>query len=184
MLALTALALYTPLQQIDRPLVLVEDGVVASVGSRLEREIPADARLLDFKDGILAPGLVDIHIHGAGGFDVMQPDAQARGRMERFLAARGVTSYFPTTVTAGVSAASIAYAIINFVIGLILYRQLAEPGIITLIVAMFFFGGVQLFFMGMIGEYVLAIYGQVREKPVVFERERVNFGETRPPSGT
>ena len=27
----------------------------------------------------------------------------------------------------------------------------------------------------MIGEYVLAIYGQVREKPVVFERERVNF---------
>ena len=46
---------------------------------------------------------------------------------------------------------------------------------------MFFFGGVQLFFMGMIGEYVLAIYGQVREKPVVFERERVNF-DGPPPS--
>ena len=41
---------------------------------------------------------------------------------------------------------------------------------------MFFFGGVQLLFMGMIGEYILAIYGQVREKPVVFERERINFG--------
>ena len=75
-----------------------------------------------------------------------------------------------------ISAMSIIYAIINFVVGLIQYRQLAEPGIITLIVAMFFFGGVQLFFMGMIGEYVLAIYGQVREKPVVFERERINFG--------
>ncbi len=81
-----------------------------------------------------------------------------------------------------ISALSITYAIINFVIGLVLYRQLAEPGIITLIVAMFFFGGVQLFFMGMIGEYVLAIYGQVREKPVVFERERVNF-DPPPPSG-
>lgn len=80
-----------------------------------------------------------------------------------------------------ISAVSIIYAIINLVIGLILYRQLAEPGIITLIVAMFFFGGVQLFFMGMIGEYVLAIYGQVREKPVVFERERVNFGPSPPP---
>lgn len=72
---------------------------------------------------------------------------------------------------------SVAYAVINLLLGLILYRRLAEPGILTLIVAMFFFGGVQLFFMGMIGEYVLAIYGQVREKPVVFERERVNFNE-------
>ena len=48
----------------------------------------------------------------------------------------------------------------------------------TLIVALFFFGGVQLFFMGLIGEYVLAIHGQVREKPVVFERERINFEST------
>jgi hypothetical protein len=75
---------------------------------------------------------------------------------------------------------SIAYAIVNFIIGLVLYQKLAEPGILTLIVAMFFFGGVQLFFMGMIGEYVLAIYGQVREKPVVFERERVNFAPPPP----
>lgn len=81
-----------------------------------------------------------------------------------------------------ISALSIGYAIVNFVLGLLLYRQLAEPGIITLIVAMFFFGGVQLFFMGMIGEYVLAIHGQVRAKPVVFERERVNFDQPHPPS--
>jgi len=50
----------------------------------------------------------------------------------------------------------------------------------TLIIAMFFFAGVQLFFVGMIGEYVLAIYGQVREKPVVFERERINFDNKQP----
>lgn len=73
------------------------------------------------------------------------------------------------------SFASIAYAVVNLLLGFVLYQRLAEPGILTLIVAMFFFGGVQLFFMGMIGEYILAIYGQVREKPVVFERERVNF---------
>lgn len=70
---------------------------------------------------------------------------------------------------------SIAYAIINFVIGILYFQELADPGIITLIVALFFFGGVQLFVMGMIGEYVLGIYGQVRSKPVVFERERINF---------
>jgi N-acetylglucosamine-6-phosphate deacetylase len=126
MLALTALALYTPLQQIDRPLVLVEDGVVASVGPRIEREIPADARRLDFKEGILAPGLIDIHIHGAGGFDVMQPDAQARGRMERFLAARGVTSYFPTTVTAPVD--TIIRALENLADGIERAPNNSEPG--------------------------------------------------------
>jgi len=74
-----------------------------------------------------------------------------------------------------ISLLSIFYAIANLVIGLILYRQLTEPGIMTLIVAMFFFSGVQLFFIGLVGEYVLAIYGQVRGKPVVFERERINF---------
>jgi len=74
-----------------------------------------------------------------------------------------------------ISFLSILYALANFVMSLIYYQQLTEPGIMTLIMAMFFFGGVQLFFMGMIGEYILAIYAQVRGKPVVFERERINF---------
>src|SRR5215472_3607373 len=100
MLALTARSLYTPLEQIDRPLVVVEDGVVVTVGSRSDHEIPGKAKLLDFPDSILTPGLVDIHIHGAAGFDVMQADAEGRSRIEKFLAHRGVTSYFPTTVTA------------------------------------------------------------------------------------
>lgn len=71
--------------------------------------------------------------------------------------------------------ASLFYALTNLFISLVFFRQLAEPGIMTIIVALFFFGGVQLFFLGMIGEYVLAIYGQVRNKPVLFERERINF---------
>jgi glycosyltransferase involved in cell wall biosynthesis len=70
---------------------------------------------------------------------------------------------------------SVLYAFTNFIAGLIFYQKIAEPGIITLIVAAFFFGGVQLFFLGLIGEYVLAIYSRVRDKPVVFERERINF---------
>ena len=75
-----------------------------------------------------------------------------------------------------ISMLSVAYASVTLILSLILYRKIAEPGIPTLIVALFFFGGVQIFFMGMIGEYILAIYAQVREKPVVFERERINFG--------
>ena len=74
---------------------------------------------------------------------------------------------------------SIAYSLVNLITGLIFFRQVAAPGIMTLIVALFFFGGVQLFFVGVIGEYVLAIFRQVRDAPVVFERERINFDEPR-----
>jgi hypothetical protein len=56
----------------------------------------------------------------------------------------------------------------------------AEAGIPTVILAVFFFGGVQLLFLGVIGEYVLAIFNQVRRRPIVFERERINFAEARP----
>jgi hypothetical protein len=54
------------------------------------------------------------------------------------------------------------------------YRD-AQAGVPTLIVALFFFGGVQLLFLGILGEYILAIYNQVRKKPLVVERERINF---------
>jgi polyisoprenyl-phosphate glycosyltransferase len=80
----------------------------------------------------------------------------------------------------GLAILSLLYSIFNLVIGLVRFQTITEPGVMTLVVAFFFFGGVQLFFLGVIGEYVLAIYGQVRERPVVFERERINF-ETQPP---
>ncbi len=70
---------------------------------------------------------------------------------------------------------SVAYALLNMIGGLIFYGHIAQPGIMTLIVALFFFGGVQLFFLGPLGEYILAIYGQVRKRPLVVERERINF---------
>jgi hypothetical protein len=34
---------------------------------------------------------------------------------------------------------------------------------------------VQLLFLGVIGEYIIAIFNQVRRRPIVFERERINF---------
>jgi polyisoprenyl-phosphate glycosyltransferase len=48
-------------------------------------------------------------------------------------------------------------------------------GIPTLIVALFIFGGIQLFFLGLIGEYVLSVHAQVRPQPPVFDVERINF---------
>lgn len=100
MIVLTAKVLYTPLEKIDRPVVLIEDGRVQEVGSRTELELPGNCKVHDFGDGILGPGLVDMHIHGSAGYDVMRTDESGFAKIESFLAGRGVTSYFPTTVTA------------------------------------------------------------------------------------
>lgn len=51
----------------------------------------------------------------------------------------------------------------------------ASPGIPTLIVATFLFGGVNLFFLGLMGEYILSIHSSVRPAPPMFERERINL---------
>lgn len=51
----------------------------------------------------------------------------------------------------------------------------AGAGIPTVIVAIFFFGGLQIFFLGLIGEYVLSIHSQVRPLPKAFDRERINL---------
>ncbi len=100
MLALTAKALLTPLERIERPLVLIEEGRVAGISTQSETEIPAGSKRVDFGEHMLAPGLIDIHVHGSAGYDVMQEDEAGRRKFEEFLARCGVTSYYPTTVTA------------------------------------------------------------------------------------
>jgi N-acetylglucosamine-6-phosphate deacetylase len=100
MLAFTAAKLLTPDDAIEHPLLLVEDGHVVEIADRADRQLPADISVTDFGDSIIAPGYVDVHIHGSSGYDVMDDDADALPTVERLLARHGVTSYFPTTVTA------------------------------------------------------------------------------------
>jgi len=73
------------------------------------------------------------------------------------------------------SVLSILYAFVQLLINFICFRRFAPPGIATLIVAVFFFSGVQLFFMGVLGEYISAVHYQVRKKPIVIIKEKVNF---------
>ncbi len=70
---------------------------------------------------------------------------------------------------------SVTYALAEFVINLLFFRRFAPPGIPTLAVAIFFFSGVQLFFLGVLGEYISAIHFQVRKRPLVIEREKINL---------
>ena len=99
-IALTAAGLVTPLDYVSRPLLLVEDGVILEVSSIEETALPSNIKHYDFGDATLAPGFLDIHVHGGSGHDVMNDDAALLAGMEQFMAKHGVTSYLPTTVTA------------------------------------------------------------------------------------
>jgi N-acetylglucosamine-6-phosphate deacetylase len=104
MIVLCAHRLYTPQEEIQNPLLFIDDGLVSAVSSRAQQEIPNHAKVVDltkdFADAILAPGFVDIHMHGAAGLDVMQASPADLPHLNKFLTAHGVTGYFPTTVAA------------------------------------------------------------------------------------
>ena len=74
-----------------------------------------------------------------------------------------------------ISIASIIYSVVLLIINIIYFREISAPGIPTLIVSIFFFSGVQLLFLGIIGEYISAIHQQVRKKPLVIEKKTINF---------
>jgi N-acetylglucosamine-6-phosphate deacetylase len=100
MLAFTAGRLLTPTESIEHPLLLLDQGRVLEISARSGMHAPNGAALVDLGDGVIAPGYVDLHIHGSAGFDVMDDTAEALPAIEQLLARHGVTSYFPTTVTA------------------------------------------------------------------------------------
>ncbi|HKN73420.1 MAG TPA: hypothetical protein VJX30_20470, partial [Terriglobales bacterium] len=104
MLAFTAGRLLTPTDAVEHPLVLVEQGRVLEISARSGRQAPAGISVSDFGDGVMAPGYVDLHIHGSAGYDVMDDNAEALPAIEQLLARHGVTSYFPTTVSAPMDA--------------------------------------------------------------------------------
>jgi len=82
-----------------------------------------------------------------------------------------------TILGAIMASVSLAYSVTILILGLYA-GQLSTPGITTLLVALFFFGGVQLLFLGLIGEYVAAIHFQVRRGNIVAVRETINIDET------
>jgi glycosyltransferase involved in cell wall biosynthesis len=54
-------------------------------------------------------------------------------------------------------------------------------GVAPIAIGVFFFVSIQLVCLGILGEYIGAIYTQVQNRPLVIERERINFGEAREP---
>jgi dolichol-phosphate mannosyltransferase len=67
--------------------------------------------------------------------------------------------------------------IVYVFLGKIFFPQTVVPGWASILIAVVFFGGVQLFTIGIIGEYIARIYDEAKKRPLYIIREEINFDE-------
>lgn len=79
-----------------------------------------------------------------------------------------------TFIGLGVAAISCIIAIVYFILKLVYWEDFVV-GVAPILIGMFFLGAVQLIFLGVLGEYILAINARVMNRPLVVEEERLNF---------
>lgn len=99
-LLVTNARVITPTGVLDTGWVRTDGSRVVAIGEGGSIPPGFDAKRIDAEGGLLGPGLIDIHTHGAVGHDVMDGAAAALTAIRRFLATRGVTSFVATTWSA------------------------------------------------------------------------------------
>src|SRR5450631_574784 len=100
--AIYASRILTPQEELRDCVIVVEAGRITGIGHRDEVHIPPGAKDYVASGMTVVPGFVDIHIHGAGGHDVMEATPAALDCITSTVARHGTTSILATTVTAPV----------------------------------------------------------------------------------
>jgi len=90
----------TPTSEIKDAGILIREDVIEAVGPRSGMNLPSGAQEIRAADKTAVPGFIDVHIHGAGGHDVMEGTPEAFRSITRKVAEHGTTSLVATTVTA------------------------------------------------------------------------------------
>lgn len=96
------------------------------------------------------------------------------------MAMLGITNHSKVPLRLAVFAGcGIGFASFLAAFGYLIYKLLFwnnfQVGMAPIVIGIFFLGAVQLFFIGVLGEYIGSIYTQVLKRPLVIERERINF---------
>ncbi|MBM3457327.1 MAG: N-acetylglucosamine-6-phosphate deacetylase [Armatimonadetes bacterium] len=92
--------LVLPDHTLPNGLLLLEDGRISFVGSREERAVPAGATVWDATGHAVLPGLIDTHVHGSHGDDVMLHGAEGIRRISARFPQFGTTAWLPSTISA------------------------------------------------------------------------------------
>ncbi len=82
--------------------VLIEDGRITAVGPGLEAD---DAQTVGLSGHVVAPGFIDLHVHGGGGHALITPDAAEIEAYGRWAVSQGVTSFLATVCAPTLDAA-------------------------------------------------------------------------------
>ncbi|MDU2490179.1 MAG: N-acetylglucosamine-6-phosphate deacetylase [Clostridium celatum] len=83
------------LDKIEKGSILIEDGIIKEIN-------PSEINLqnaIDCKGLYVSPGFVDVHIHGAGGYDTMDGTFESINEISKTICKYGTTSFTPTTMT-------------------------------------------------------------------------------------
>ncbi|CAM3609935.1 glycosyltransferase family 2 protein [Arcobacter aquimarinus] len=92
----------------------------------------------------------------------------------------GITSHslvplrLATMLGFSISILSLVVAFVYFILKIIFWDTFSM-GVAPIVIGLFFFSSVQLFFIGIIGEYIGSIHAYSKKRPLVIEKERVNF---------
>jgi N-acetylglucosamine-6-phosphate deacetylase len=68
-------------------------------GEDLEKQLPRCDEVIDAKGNFVSPGFIDMHVHGSGGYDVMDGTEEALSVISSIISQNGVTGFLPTTMT-------------------------------------------------------------------------------------
>ena len=109
---------FTPFEEICDAVIVIQGSKISAIGQRGKVDLPRGAREINAGGRTVVPGFVDVHIHGAGGHDVMEGTRESLEIITASVAAHGTTSLVATTVTASEketcdSVAGIAHFILN-----------------------------------------------------------------------
>lgn len=88
------------LDRIENGSVLIENGKIKEIN-------PTNIKCNEVIDGeglYLSPGFIDVHIHGAGGYDTMDGTVEAINEISKAIVKHGTTSFTPTTMTVSIDA--------------------------------------------------------------------------------
>jgi N-acetylglucosamine-6-phosphate deacetylase len=91
--------IYLPDGLLKNASLYVRNGLIERIFSSQDENMVMAEETIDVCGAYLAPGFVDVHVHGGGGCDAMSGNPQDIYGMSQFHAARGTTSFLPTTLT-------------------------------------------------------------------------------------
>lgn len=102
------------LDKIEEGSLLIKDGKIAEINPKFYE----DDDVIDCKGLYISPGFIDVHIHGAGGYDTMDGTVEALTNIAKTIASHGTTSFLPTTMTCSMddikkAVETVAYCIDN-----------------------------------------------------------------------